>query len=86
MGFPAFITRKLFTVSSISNLGETGKDKDYSQKVDVSAVTDDNHMCSTPWCLSQLGEAGEEFTGGKISLIQSQTLHLSNFITTYLSL
>lgn len=67
----------------MSNLGETGKDKDYVQKVDISAVTGDSHTSSMPWCLSQLGEAGEEFTVEKISLIQSQTLHLSNFIIIY---
>lgn len=36
MVFPAFITRKLFTVSSISNLGGTGKDSDHNEKLYIT--------------------------------------------------
>lgn len=51
MVFPAFITSKLFTVSSISNLGETGKDGDYNKKLYIITESLADKlicMCSIP--------------------------------------
>lgn len=52
MVFPAFITRKLFTVSSISNLGETGKDSDYNKKLHIVLQSlADKVVCMCSICL-----------------------------------
>lgn len=92
MVFPAFITRKLFTVSSIRNLGETGKDSDYNKK--LSIITESLAeklicLCSIPLSPFQQVTGVDKLRvvlRKKSSLIQNQSLHLSNVITIYLSL